>query len=107
MRTQHLIPILIMLAGCSTTAPRTSTLTAEQAGVLAQQLANDKAQTLYNCQPFRNAPPAQFVQGHWTWHQQQAQGLGDVDATVEFAANGAEPKVSVVQLESRPKPRLP
>ena len=92
-----------MLGGCSTTVPRTSTLTADQARSLAQQLANEKAQTLYNCQPFRNSPPAQFIQGHWSWRHLQAQGLGDFEGTVEFAASGAEPKVRVVWLDSLPK----
>jgi hypothetical protein len=92
-----------MLGACSTTAPRASKLTADQAGSLAQQLANEKAQTLYNCQPFRKGPPAQFVQGHWSWHHIQAQGHGDIEGTVEFAADGAEPKVRVVWLDSLPK----
>ena len=90
-----------MLAGCSTTAPRISTLTVDQAGALAQELANAKAQTLYKCQPFRSSPPAQFVQGHWVWHQLQAAGTGDIEATVEFAADGAEPNVGVTWLDSR------
>jgi hypothetical protein len=101
MRTRHLIALLVMLVGCST-APRTSPLTAEQAGVLAQRLANEKAQTLYNCQPFLNGSPAQFVQGHWTWHSLKARGQGDMEATVEFATDGADPKVTVLRLESRP-----
>ena len=92
-----------MLAGCSTTGPHTSPLIAEQAGALAQRLANEKAQALYNCQPFRNGPPAQFVQGHWTWHDLKAQGQGDAEATVEFKADGTEPKVKVIWLDSRPR----
>ena len=96
-----------MLAGCSTTAPRPTTLTADQAGALALKLANEKAQALFHCQPFHNGPPARFVQGHWTWHQLQAAGQADIEATVEFEANGAEPKVKVVPLESRSTPKLP
>ena len=89
-----------MLVGCST-APKNSALTAEEARSLAQQLANQEAQRLYICQPFINPPPAKFVNGHWTWHCLQSCGQGDLDATVEFAANGADPKVSVSQLDSR------
>jgi len=96
-----------MLAGCNPTAPRSTTLTADQAGALAQRLANEKAQALFNCQPFRNSAPAQFVQGRWTWHQLQAAGQADVEATVEFEANGAEPKVKVVPLDSRSSLKLP
>ena|ERR1019366_1787550 len=107
MKTRHLIPIALALLGCSSTTPHTTTLTAKQAGVVAQRLANEKAQTLFHCQPFRNSPLAEFVQGHWTWHDLRGQGSGDVEATVEFEANGAKPKTSIVWLESRPISRLP
>jgi hypothetical protein len=101
MKTRYLIPLALALLGCSRATPRTTPLTAGQAGALAQQLANEKAQALFHCQPFHDGPPAQFVQGHWTWHDQRGQGSGDVEATVEFEANGAKPKISVVPLESR------
>ena len=107
MRIRLVIPFLVLLAGCGTTRTPTRALTAGEAGSLAQQLANEKAHALYNCQPFRSGPPARFVEGHWTWHRLQAQGQGDMEATVEFAANGAEPKVTVVWLDSRSTPRLP
>jgi hypothetical protein len=84
-----------------TANPSRVALTADQAGLLAQQLANEKAQALYNCQPFRDAPPAQWVQGRWQWYRLQAQGQGDMEAAVEFSANGTGPKVTVVRLESR------
>jgi hypothetical protein len=77
-----------------------ATLTAEKAGLLAQQLANERAQTLYNCQPFYKAQPARFADGHWSWHQLQAQAKGDMEAKVEFKEDGAEPNVSVMRLES-------
>ena len=80
-----------------------SLMTSDEAGSLAEHLANEKAQALYNRQPFRNGPPARFVRDHWTWHHLQGQGLGDIEATVEFAADGAEPKVTVVRLESVPR----
>jgi len=78
-------------------------MTSNEAGSLAEHLANEKAQALYNCQPFRNSPPARFVRDHWTWHRLKAQGLGDIEATVELAADGAEPKVTVVRLVSIPR----
>jgi hypothetical protein len=105
MKTRYLVPLALALLGCSSTTPRTTTLTAEQAGDLAQRLANEKAQTLFSYQPFRNGPPAQFVQGHWVWHQLQGHGQGDLEASVEFAANGTAPKVKVVRLVSRNSPR--
>jgi biopolymer transport protein ExbD len=80
----------------------TGTLTGPQALALAQQLANEKAQALYNCQPFRNGPPAKLVQGYWVWHDQRGQGAGDVEATVKFAADGTNPDVNVILLDSRP-----
>ena len=105
MKTRYLILLALALLGCRSTTPRATPLTADQAGALAQKLANEKAQTLFNCQPFRNGPPAQFVQGHWAWHAFRAQGAGDIDATVEFAADGAKPSVSVTQLYSSPRNR--
>src|ERR1035441_7157272 len=104
MKTLYLIPLALALLGCSSTPQRTSgtsTLTAEQAGSLAQQLANEKAKTLFNCQPFRNGPPAQLVQGHWVWHDLRGQGSGDLEATVKFALDGANPDVSVTRLDSQ------
>jgi len=102
MKARYLIPLALALFGCSSTKPRTGTLTADQAGGLAQQLANEKAQALFNCQPFRDSAPAQFVQGHWAWHDRRGQGIGDIEATVEFAVDGAKPNVSVTQLYSNP-----
>src|SRR5437588_8498647 len=52
MKTQYLILLAVALLGCSSTPPRVIPLTAEQAGALAQKLANERAQTLFNCQPF-------------------------------------------------------
>ena len=102
MRIRRLLPLLVLLAGCSSTATHPRTLTADEAGLLAQQLANEQAQRIYNCQPFHNGPLAQFVQGHWTWYDLKAQGPGDAEATVEFQADGTKPKVRVIWLDSRP-----
>ena len=94
IKTLYLIPLTLALLGCSSTTPRTATLTADQAGILAQRFANEKAQALFNCQPFRTGPPAHFVQGHWAWHDLRGQGTGDIEASVEFAVDGAKPDVS-------------
>ena len=99
MKRRHILLLALALAGCSIT-PRSTSLSAEQAAQLARRLANDKAQTSYNCQPFHNGPRAQFQGGHWVWHQRRAHGTADIEATVEFAADGAKPTVSVALLDS-------
>jgi hypothetical protein len=91
----------LLLAGCCTT-PHATKLTAEQAGALALQLANEKAQALYNCQPFRNGRPAELAQGKWVWHDRRTQGAVDVEATVRFALDGTDPDVKVTPQDSRP-----
>jgi hypothetical protein len=88
------------LVGCGAPSPNPTTLTAVQAQALAQNLANEKAQNLYGIQPFRNSPPAEFIHGRWAWHDLRSWGSGDIEATVEFAADGAKPTVSVKQLHS-------
>jgi hypothetical protein len=86
----------------SGTTPRSTSLTAEQAGALALQLANEKAQALYNCQPFRNGPPAELVQKKWVWHDRRTQGAVDIEASVRFGLDGAHPDVEITPLDSRP-----
>ena len=103
MKTRHLLPLLVLLIGCSTTATHPRALTPDEAGLLAQQLANEQAQAIYNFQPFHDGPPARFVHGHWTWYDLKAQGPGDAEATVEFQADGTKSKVRVIWLDSRPR----
>ena len=100
MKTRYVLILALALGGCSTT-PHSTTLNAERAARLAQRLANEKAQTLYNCQPFRNGPPAHFVEGRWVWHDLRAHGTADIEATVDFASDGAKPSVNVALLDSR------
>ena len=96
--------LLLLLAGCASTHYGPP-LTAEQAKTLAIQLANDKASTLYHCRPFVDGQPAQLIAGHWVWSARQGLGHGDIEAQVEFAADGAtnrvDCKVLVNVLESR------
>jgi hypothetical protein len=80
---------------------QTGTLTSRQATDLAQNLANDKAETLYNCRPFLNSPSAQLVEGFWIWRETRGQGQVDLEAEVKFAKDGGNPSVSVVLLDSR------
>jgi len=81
---------------------QTGALTSTQATHLAQKLANDKAEILYNCRPFSNGPSAQLVDGFWVWRETRGQGQIDLEAEVKFAKDGGSPSVSVVWLDSRP-----
>jgi beta-lactamase regulating signal transducer with metallopeptidase domain/tetratricopeptide (TPR) repeat protein len=80
----------------------TGPLTAAQAGALAEQLANAKAQALYKFQPFGSGPPAELVAGNWVWHDLRGHGSLDVDATVKFGADGTNPEVDVILLSNAP-----
>jgi uncharacterized protein YcfL len=101
MKTSFIIIFAILLVGCASTQPGAS-LTAEQAKTVAMRLANDKAFTLYHCQPFRDGQPARLVAGHWVWVDQQGFGLGDIQATVELAADGSTHSVDLKLLVSAP-----
>ena len=90
--------MVLAMAGC--TKPRNSALTTAEATSLALQLANEKAQALYQCRPYRDGPVAQLVDGCWVWHARRGQGQVDLEATVKFSTNGAEPNVTVVLLDN-------
>jgi len=79
----------------------TSVLTGAQAEAKAVDLANEKAQALYNCQPFQKRRTAKLVDGHWVWNDGRSYGAGDIEATVKFAADGTNPEVTVNLLDSR------
>jgi len=65
------------------------------------RLANDKAFTLYHCQPFRDGQPARFVSGHWVWVTQQGFGHSDFQATVELATDGSTNNVDLQLFDSQ------
>ncbi len=105
MKTPCLLVLLLALVGCTPgRPPPPASLTPAQASDLARRLANDKAQALYNCRPFSDGPSAQFVQGYWVWHYRRGYSQADLEATVKFAKDGANPTVSVVLLDSRLTP---
>lgn len=81
----------LILMGCASARPRAS-LTAEQAKVVAVRLANDKAATICHRQPFRDGEPATLVSGHWIWRELAP---GDIEATVELAADGSTNSVAI------------
>jgi len=82
----------------------TSALTGAQAEAKAVELANEKAQALYNCQPFQKGRPAELVDGYWVWTDGRPYGAADLEATVKFAADGTNPEVTVSLLDSRLRP---
>jgi hypothetical protein len=101
MRTLPLAAFMFFLAGCSTGMRQRSTLTADQADALALQLANNKALTIYNYQPFRDARTARFVQSHWEWSQRQGFGHCDLEATVKLAPDGSTNAVDIKLLDNQ------
>jgi hypothetical protein len=106
MRASFIVGFALLLVGCNTSTRQGASLTAEQAKTVAMRLANDKASTLYHCQPFRDGQPAQFVAGHWLWVARQGFGHGDIEATVELAANGSTNNVDLQLFDSQNQ-RLP
>jgi hypothetical protein len=94
MKTSRIAVVALLLVGCSSTH-QTASLTADQAKVVAKRLANEKAAAKYHSQPFHDGQPASFVAGHWTWSQLST---GDIEATVELAADGSTNSVTLNQL---------
>src|SRR3974390_3195422 len=72
-----------------------ASLTSDQATSLAIKLANLKADTTYHFQPFHDGHPARFIRGLWVWCDARGYGRGDVQATVELAANGSTNNVDI------------
>ena len=109
MKRLRLGIVALLLAGCAREAvyqtspptPAMAILTAEQAGELARQLANEKAKELYTREPFRESHPARLVENSWTWFDRRAYGLGDMEASIRFAPDGSARQVEVLLLDSR------
>ncbi|MGB7746912.1 MAG: hypothetical protein WBN75_06455 [Verrucomicrobiia bacterium] len=91
MKTPCIIISVFLLIGC-TAVHQNASLTADQAKTAAIQLANDKASTLYHCQPFRDGQPATFESDHWVWRELAP---GDIEATVKLAADGSTNSVAI------------
>jgi hypothetical protein len=97
MKTSRIFLVALFLVGC-TSAHQTASLTADQAKAVAIRLANEKAAVTYHRQPFHDGQPPSFVAGHWTWRQL---GTGDIEATVELAADGSTNSVAINQLADK------
>jgi len=100
MKTSLILVLAFILAGCESSR-QSASLTADQAKTLAMRLANGKASTLYHSQPFVTSQPAQFVSGHWLWIARQGFGRGDIQATVELAADGSTNSVDLQLFDSQ------
>jgi len=100
MKISVIAVFAFLLIGCESSR-QSASLTSEQAKTVAIQLANQKADTLYHCQPFQDGQPAKFTQGHWVWCDTRGYGHGDVQATVELAANGSTNSVDVELLDGQ------
>jgi hypothetical protein len=99
MKIPSVFILALFLAGCASPR-RNPSLTAEQAGALAVQLANHEASIVYHCQPFRIDQPASFVAGHWIWTEKQGFGHCDIAATVKLAVDGSTHNVDLNILDS-------
>ena len=97
MKISRIFLVALLLVGC-TSPHQTASLTADQAKVVAIRLANEKAAVTYHSQPFHDGQPPSFVAGHWTWRQL---GTGDIEATVELAADGSTNSVTINQLADK------
>jgi hypothetical protein len=97
MKTSLIVVLGFMLIGCESSR-QSASLTADQAKAVAIRLANEKAAATYHSQPFHDGQPPSFVAGHWTWRQL---GTGDIEATVELAADGSTNSVTINQLVDR------
>jgi len=100
MNKSFVVVLAFILIGCKSSR-QSASLTTEQATTTAMRLANDKASTLYQHQPFVAGQPPQFVAGHWLWVARQGFGRGDIQATVELAADGSTNSVDLQLFDSQ------
>jgi hypothetical protein len=100
MKASFVVILAFILVGCESSR-QSASLTTEQATTIALRLANDKASTLYQHQPFVAGQPAQFVSGHWLWVAQQGFGHGDIQARVELAMDGSTNRVDLQLFDSQ------
>ena len=101
MRTLRIVVFALLLVGCNRSTPPSVLLTAQQAQIIAVQLANGKASTVYHCQPFGDGEVPHFEQGRWVWVDHHGYGQGDLEATVELAADGSTNSVDLKLLDNR------
>lgn len=100
MKISPILVLAFILVGCESSR-RGVSLTTEQATTTAMRLANDKASTLYQHQPFVAGQSAQFVAGHWLWVARQGFGHSDIQARVELAMDGSTNNVDLQLFDSQ------
>ncbi|MBI3852347.1 MAG: hypothetical protein HY298_18990 [Verrucomicrobia bacterium] len=99
MKILVFLPLLILIMGCAATVPhKAASLSPERAKLLALRLANDKAQALYECQPFQDGPTPQLVDNRWVWTERRGRGKADLEAHVSFDLDGSAPNADVLLL---------
>lgn len=103
MRLSFAILLTVVCASCET-SQKTKPLTAQQAEMLAIQLANKEADKVFHRQPFEAKMPPHFEAGHWVWTGSRGAGLLDFQATVELAADGSTNSVDVKLLDDALRP---
>ena len=96
-----LATIALLVAGCGTPSESDSVLTAEQAQVMAVELANSNAVAVYHFEPFTNRSAVRFEQGRWIWTARVGYGFGDIEARVELADDGSTNSVHLRVLDNR------
>src|ERR1017187_4143885 len=101
MRTSLIVAFALPLLGCSTSQRDGALMSAGRAQILAVQLANEKASTVYHCRPFGSGHAAHFTQGRWVWADQRGHGSGDIEAKVEVAEDGSPKSVDLKLLDSK------
>jgi hypothetical protein len=106
MKTSFIPVFAFLLVGCESSR-QSAHLTPEQATQEAIRLANNKASTLYNCQPFRDGHPAKFQEGHWIWNQELGVGRNDIQATVELAMDDSTNSVNIQLMNNEYRTPLP
>lgn len=95
MKTQCIFIIAVILAGCTSGRDR-AMLTHEQAVIISSQLANDKAEELYQQDPFTDCQQAHCVRGRGVWVVQWESVHDDIRATVVLALDGATNRVEII-----------
>jgi hypothetical protein len=103
MKTSVITIFAFLFIGCANSR-QSASLTSGQATALAIHLANQKADTLYHCQPFRDGQPATFTRGQWVWSDTRGYGRGDIQAIVELAANGSTNYVNIELFDNQVVP---
>ena len=98
--------LILEVVGDGEGSRQSVSLTAEHAHIIALRLANEKADALFHCQPFHGGQPPIFSGGRWVWTNSCGVGLGDIQASVELAADGSTNHADIQLFDSHERPAL-